>query len=105
MSQFNDKVVVVTGGNTGIGKSIAEKFNKEGAKIAIFGRNQNKLAEVQKILTQSIAFLVMSATSQIWIIYLKVRRKHLVKLIFWLLMQVLLAGVMSMKLTRNILMK
>jgi len=54
MSIFADKVVVVTGGGSGIGQSIAEKFNKEGAKLAIFGRDQNKLDQAQKKLQQSI---------------------------------------------------
>lgn len=55
MSFFNNKVVVITGGNSGIGKSIAEEFNKENAKIAIFGRNKDKLDQVVKTLNNTIA--------------------------------------------------
>lgn len=37
------KVVVVTGGNSGIGLGIAQEFKKEGARGAIVGRNQQTL--------------------------------------------------------------
>ena len=55
MNDFNNKVIVITGGNSGIGKAIAEKFNQQHAKIAIFGRNQNKLNEVKQSLHDAIA--------------------------------------------------
>jgi len=34
--RFNDKVVVVTGGANGIGRSVSKQFAKEGARIAIW---------------------------------------------------------------------
>lgn len=55
MPNFSNKVVVVTGGNTGIGKAIAEKFDKEAAKIVIYARNQEKLNQTQNKLKQAIA--------------------------------------------------
>lgn len=36
---LNDKVAVVTGGSSGIGKAIVERFEKAGAKVVAFDRN------------------------------------------------------------------
>jgi NAD(P)-dependent dehydrogenase (short-subunit alcohol dehydrogenase family) len=55
MGQFNEKVVVVTGGNSGIGKAIAKYFSDAGAKVVIFGRNQKTLTETQHILRRAVA--------------------------------------------------
>lgn len=43
MKDFNNKVVVITGGATGIGFSFAKRFGVAGAKIVIAGRRQAKL--------------------------------------------------------------
>ena len=50
MGKLQDKVVVVTGGNSGIGRASALRFKQEGAKVAIFGRNRGTLDEVAKEL-------------------------------------------------------
>lgn len=41
-----DKVVIVTGSTTGIGKAIAEKAVAEGARVVVHGRNQQRGEEV-----------------------------------------------------------
>lgn len=43
--KLENKVAVVTGGNSGIGRAIAERFHAQGASVAIFGRNQESLDE------------------------------------------------------------
>lgn len=37
---MKDKVVIITGGSSGIGKALAEEFGAHGSKILITGRNQ-----------------------------------------------------------------
>lgn len=43
---FKNKVVLVTGGSAGIGAATAEQFAKEGASVAIVGRNEAGLKAV-----------------------------------------------------------
>ena len=42
-SQLQNKVAVVTGGNSGIGLASAKRFRDEGAKVAILGRSAETL--------------------------------------------------------------
>lgn len=44
--RFADKIVVVMGGNSGIGRASAEAFVREGAQVIVTGRNEATLAEV-----------------------------------------------------------
>ena len=46
------QVVVITGGNGGIGKALAIKYGQEGAKIVLTGRNLDRLEEVKSTLTE-----------------------------------------------------
>ncbi|PZC82612.1 hypothetical protein B5X24_HaOG210056 [Helicoverpa armigera] len=45
---FANKVVLVTGGSSGIGAATVELFAKEGASVAFVGRNETRLQEVAK---------------------------------------------------------
>lgn len=42
---LNDKVVLVTGGSSGIGLAMAKKFIAAGARVVVTGRNERKLAD------------------------------------------------------------
>ena len=50
---FRDKIVIVTGGSRGIGKSIAVGFGNAGAKVIIAARKIKALEEVVKEIEQS----------------------------------------------------
>jgi len=50
--EFKNKVVVITGASSGIGKASAEQFAKKGANIVLVSRRNEKLLEIEKILSQ-----------------------------------------------------
>ena len=54
MLKFQNKIIVVTGSGTGIGKAIALKFAENGANIVIMGRRKEPLEEAAKELQQVI---------------------------------------------------
>ena len=46
MNRLNDKVAIITGGNSGVGAATAIKFAAEGAKVVITARREAQLLEV-----------------------------------------------------------
>jgi len=50
---MKDKVVIITGGSSGIGKALAQEFGKHGSKILITGRNLQNLEKAVEELKQS----------------------------------------------------
>lgn len=52
MDNWINKVVLITGGSSGIGKAAAKRFLKEKATVYIVGRNTEKLAAVEKELSK-----------------------------------------------------
>ncbi|XP_061722418.1 3-oxoacyl-[acyl-carrier-protein] reductase FabG-like [Cydia pomonella] len=59
---FSGKVVLVTGASSGIGAATAILFSKEGASVAIVGRNETKLSNIaQKCAQAGVQPLVITA--------------------------------------------
>ena len=63
---LRDKIIIVTGGAKGIGEGIAEVLAKEGATVAIIGRNEvdNKIVADRIKLTKGKAFSVVAELTQ-----------------------------------------
>ena len=55
MIQSKDRVVLITGGSSGIGFAMARKMLEEGSKVIICGRSQKKLIEAKRKLPKVIA--------------------------------------------------
>lgn len=58
MSKLDGKIAVITGGNSGIGLATAREFDRQGAKIALFGRTEKTLKEAKdSIENESLSVL------------------------------------------------
>lgn len=65
MYQLKDKVVVITGASSGIGKALAMDALQRGAKVAVCARNEEKLkAEYAAIDKEQILALPVDVTSE-----------------------------------------
>lgn len=62
MSNFKDKVVIVTGGGTGIGRAIAETFAESQAKVLIAGRRESPLQELSERYPGKVSLLLADVT-------------------------------------------
>jgi NAD(P)-dependent dehydrogenase (short-subunit alcohol dehydrogenase family) len=61
MKRFENKTVLVTGGNSGIGFATAQQFVNEGARVIITGRDQAKLDEAREQLGSAVTAVLSDA--------------------------------------------
>lgn len=59
---LRDRVVLITGGASGIGLQIAKKCIKQDARVIVTDRNQNRLDEIKDILGDKCATLCFDVT-------------------------------------------
>lgn len=65
MHNFKNKHVLITGGTSGIGLTIAEYFYQAGAHVTIIGRSKDKLAKLDKFTTLCIDLNVQQSVLQL----------------------------------------
>ncbi len=63
MGRLEDKVAVVTGGNSGIGLATAKEFKEQGARVVITGRDQQTLDEAKRELGGDVLAVRSDASS------------------------------------------
>jgi NAD(P)-dependent dehydrogenase (short-subunit alcohol dehydrogenase family) len=75
--RFQDKVVVITGGTSGIGLAAAREFASEGAKLAIVGRGAGALAAVRAEIPTALTIAAdVGEVSEIERVMSEVERTH-----------------------------
>lgn len=63
MARFDNKRVLVTGGNSGIGLATAKAFSDAGATVAITGRDQPTLSEAAQFIGSDVLAIKSDAAS------------------------------------------
>ncbi len=62
--RLKNKTAIITGGGTGIGLACARLFAQEGARIAIFGRRQDRLDQAQKEIGDAVVTIQGDITKE-----------------------------------------
>lgn len=58
MGKLSNRIALVTGAGTGLGRGIALTFAKEGATVVLKGRREEKLQEVAKEIGEDKAIVI-----------------------------------------------
>src|SRR6195952_25863 len=58
MGKFEGKIVIVTGGSSGIGLATAKRFVDEGAHVVITGRREKELEEAAALIKRNVTTVV-----------------------------------------------
>lgn len=59
MNKLNDKVVVITGAGSGLGRALAKAFCQEGCQVIGLGRSEKTLQETQSFFPDAFTFHVV----------------------------------------------
>lgn len=78
MNRFSEKVVVITGGSSGIGLATAQACEREGANVVVTGRNPDTLAAAARVLSSRAITLRADVTNgaDLDLLFETVRRNH-----------------------------
>ena len=64
MSRFANKVALVTGGGTGIGRAVAEALVTEGAKVVVTGRREEPLKQLAGEHPDAVRYITTDVTEK-----------------------------------------
>jgi NAD(P)-dependent dehydrogenase (short-subunit alcohol dehydrogenase family) len=64
MSRFANKVALVTGGGTGIGRAVAEALVAEGAKVVVTGRREEPLEQLASKYPEAVRYVSTDVTER-----------------------------------------
>jgi NAD(P)-dependent dehydrogenase (short-subunit alcohol dehydrogenase family) len=76
--RFTDKIVVITGGTSGIGLAAAKQFIKEGAKVVVTGRSPRSVGDAQnEIGANGVAIAAdVTKSAELDALFQQVREKY-----------------------------
>ena len=58
---MKDKVIIITGASSGIGKALAHHFAKKGSRLVLAARNKDKLDQVEEVLRKETELITAIA--------------------------------------------